>query len=96
VDSADEIYEAVGALLNAAWDGSPLRLVGVGVSGVRDASVEMPSLFEEDAPRRKRRELDRAIDRLQERFGRRKIFRAGAMRRREVGDTGSALRKESE
>jgi DNA polymerase-4 len=58
------VRDAAVALLNAAWSGSAVRLLGVGVSGLADA----PQLDLFDRPAVDR--IDHTLDALRERFGR--------------------------
>jgi DNA polymerase IV len=63
------VRDAALALLDTAWSGDAVRLLGVGVSGLADA----PQLDLFDRPANDR--IDHTLDRLRERFGR------GAIRR---------------
>lgn len=92
-DDADVIYHGGLRLLDESWDGRPIRLIGVGVSGIVEASSETLDLFEAaDAPRKDR--LTDTLDALESRFGRGAVFRAGTLRARDAGDTGSSLSEE--
>jgi DNA polymerase-4 len=62
-------------LLDACWSGDPVRLLGVGVSSLEDAS--QLDLFEGPAQERDER-LDRVLDQLRTRFGDRAVRRGGA------------------
>jgi DNA polymerase-4 len=63
------VRDAAVALLEAAWSGDPVRLLGVGVTGLAEA----PQLDLFDRPANDR--IDHTLDRLRERFGQ------GAIRR---------------
>jgi len=64
---ADVLIAATGMqLLDACWTGDPVRLLGVGVSSLEDAS--QLDLFEAPAAQRDER-LDRVLDQLRSRFG---------------------------
>ena len=63
------VRDAALALLDAAWSGSAVRLLGVGVSGLADA----PQLDLFDRPAVDR--IDHTLDALRERFGRDAIRR---------------------
>ena len=63
------VRDAAVALLDAAWSGDAVRLLGVGVSGLEDA----PQLDLFDRPANDR--IDHTLDRLRKRFGQ------GAIRR---------------
>jgi DNA polymerase-4 len=74
--SDTEVRDAAEALLDAAWNGAPVRLLGVGVSGLEDAS--QLDLFA--APRSGR--IDETLDALRARYGNNAIRRgvAGGLR----------------
>jgi DNA polymerase IV len=57
------VRDAAVALLNTAWSGDAVRLLGVGVSGLEEAP--QLDLFAQPANDR----IDRTLDRLRERFG---------------------------
>jgi DNA polymerase-4 len=78
MDDEDLIYKMSSALLDENWDGRPLRLVGVSVSGlVASGKAEQPSLFDSDEHRRK---MTVAVDSLRNRFGDASLVRAGALK----------------
>lgn len=60
------IFQAALALLEKAWDGRPVRLIGVGVSQLGDPA-QQPTLF--DQPDARREKLDQALASLRARFG---------------------------
>ena len=65
---ADRIFKAALPLLQAEIDGTAYRLLGVGVSDLRDAEFADPSdLLDIDGD--KRMKAERAMDRLRDRFG---------------------------
>jgi DNA polymerase IV len=71
------IHKTSSALLDENWDGRPLRLIGVSVSGlVLCGTAEQPSLFDTDERRRK---MIEAVDSLRDRFGDTALVRAGAI-----------------
>lgn len=63
---AAPIFQVAVRLLDAAWDGRPVRLVGVGVTQLTSALAQ-PSLF--DVPDERREKLQQALDVLRERYG---------------------------
>ncbi len=76
-------------LFEAAWSGAPVRLLGMGVSGVIDAA--QLDLFDADgAPRDTR--LDHTLDTLRERFGNAAPKRGGAPALRDLDFRGEDLR----
>jgi DNA polymerase-4 len=77
------IYRSGAALFHAHWDRAPVRLIGLGMSGVAPAGGEPIDLFAAPAAPERRRKLNETIDRLEDRFGRGKILPAKALERRE-------------
>lgn len=81
-DDETTIYRTASALLDEYWDGRPLRLIGVSVSGLLSAlGFHQHDLFSTDVHRRK---MIEAVDSLRDRFGDASVMRAGALQR---GDT---------
>jgi DNA polymerase IV len=77
-DDDHEIYRAATELLHRNWDGRPLRLIGVSVSGlVSAAGLYQHRMFERDEHRR---EMLVAVDALRDRFGDAALVKAGAIR----------------
>jgi len=66
------IRDTANALLKEAWDGAPLRLIGVGVSNIEER--EQMDLF---APEPEASVIDRTIDVLRDKFGD-SVIRRGA------------------
>ena len=90
-DQDAEIYRAALALFETTWkEGQPVRLIGVGISGLRDP-VRQLSLW--GTPSEEQDRLQKALDSVRERFGR------GALRHASdlfwEGDEKSATRNES-
>lgn len=82
----EDIYRAAKKLLHSNWDGkTPLRLLGVSLSGLIK-EFDQISLFAEDE---KKKRLDRAVDEIRERFGDDAIFRASLSSRDFLGRKGS-------
>ncbi len=78
MDDEHEIFHTASLLLDEHWDGRPLRLVGVSVSGLVNAEgYYQQSLFGGDEHRRKMLE---AVDSLRDRFGDGALVKAGVMR----------------
>ena len=82
---ADTIWRTANGLLEAEANGTPYRLIGVGLSGLGpDDDADPPDLADPDSQRRKA--VERAVDGLRARFGRDSIgrgrsFEAGGRRR---------------
>jgi len=67
---AFSLRQAALALLNKEIIAQPVRLIGVGVSGICDRKVEQLSLFGDDTQTRKKREnLSHSVDNLKEKYG---------------------------
>ena len=68
-DITREIYELAVKLFDELWDGrTPLRLLGISLTGVTDRDCVQTSLFDDGRYDRARR-LDRAVDALRGKFG---------------------------
>jgi DNA polymerase-4 len=63
---AQPIFQAALALLQKAWDGRPIRLIGVGVSRLAPPAAQ-PTLFDQPDPRLQK--LDDTLARLRARYG---------------------------
>jgi DNA polymerase-4 len=76
--TADEtqIHKVATALFDEHWDGRPLRLVGVSMSGLVSGAGHQRELFEADAHRR---QMTEAVDSLRDKFGDSALVRAGAL-----------------
>lgn len=70
---AQEIYQAATLLLQKAWDGRPVRLIGVGMANLR-AAHSQPTLFDAQDERQER--IDEALRGVRERFGEGAVKRA--------------------
>lgn len=65
ISLSNEIYKAALSILDSVELEQPIRLMGVSLSGLNH-QAQQPSLFEED---RKRADVTRAMDEVNERFG---------------------------
>ena len=83
------LAEAAIHLFEAAWSGEPVRLLGMGVSGVVEAS--QLDLFE-GGPLPRDERVDRALDTLRDRFGNAAPRRGGAPALRDLDFRGEDLR----
>jgi DNA polymerase-4 len=74
-DDGSEIYKAVCPLLaKTAVGRRPVRLLGISVSQLaHPSSQDQLSLFQQDRAARRRKDLNRALDSLHERFGNRSV-----------------------
>ena len=76
-DQAEEIYQAALALFGKVWSpGQPVRLIGVGVSGL-SSGVRQPTLWDQPSPQEER--LEQAIQELRRRFGPQAVIRASQL-----------------
>ena len=73
----EALYTAALDLFDNVWtEGQPVRLIGVGVSGFREASEQL-GLWESSASAQEREKLEATLDQLRERFGE-SIIRRGS------------------
>ena len=77
-DITNEIYEYVCRLFDEKWDGTPIRLLGVRVSGVAEESFRQMSLFD-NTDYEKLEKLDQALDEISDKFGRGAVMRASTL-----------------
>jgi DNA polymerase IV len=84
-----ELARAALRLLDGFWSGAPVRLLGMGVSGIADAA-QLDLFASSGAPRDTR--LDRALDALRDRFGPAAPRRGGAPPLRDLDFRGEDLR----
>ncbi|HSQ59940.1 MAG TPA: DNA polymerase IV [Acidobacteriota bacterium] len=71
-----QIHKVATALFEENWDGRPLRLIGVSMSGLVAGAGKQSELFDADAHRRK---MTEAVDSLRDKFGDAALVRAGAL-----------------
>jgi DNA polymerase-4 len=76
--STDVLWQAAADLLVASLDGShrPLRLLGMGASGIEHSRLQQRSLFD-DSPRRS--QLDVVADTIRDRFGTEALRRGSSL-----------------
>ncbi len=94
-DDGDVIYRTACELLAADPLPRPLRLIGVGVSGLVERAAEPLSLFDAAAEPARANDaaFQKALDEVEARFGRGKLRRAQALLADDVDDTGTDLGK---
>lgn len=71
-DDIGQIYQAASQLLEKIWQGQPVRLIGIGASGL---GAELRQLNLWDQPNEKEERLHQAVQALQARFGDKAIQR---------------------
>ena len=78
------LFQAVAQLFERAWDGKPVRLIGMGVSGLV-AGLLQESLFDvpDAAEEERRARLAAALERLRARYGDDAVLRASELKRHE-------------
>jgi len=78
-DVTNEIYQNVRQLFQESWEGQPLRLIGVALTGLTEDEFIQMSLFEDPKKREQQKKLDEAMDNIRKKFGNDKISRASTM-----------------
>lgn len=86
-DDGAVIHREACRLLERAALAEPVRLLGVGVTGLEPRAQAQPALFDEPAAGARRDRLNRALDALEGRFGPGTVARAGAAPARRAGLT---------
>ncbi|MFR5602196.1 MAG: DNA polymerase thumb domain-containing protein [Lachnospiraceae bacterium] len=79
-DSTQMIYEQSCRLLKEFWDLTPVRLIGVRTSKIADDSYRQISLFDTPASQ-KQLELEKAVDKIRDKFGVDSIKRASFLKK---------------
>lgn len=74
INTTTEIYEYVCILFGQCWKGEPIRKLGVHVSDFREQETRQFSLFDKQDSE-KLQALDRAVDKIREKYGTRAIIR---------------------
>ena len=74
IDSTTAIYEYCKKLFDEAWDGKPIRHLGVRVSDLTLADHVQLSMFEKDWEKQKK--ADQAVDQIRKKFGPHSIVRS--------------------
>ena len=77
-DDGDALYREARRLLERASLAEPVRLLGVGVTGLEPYAARQSGLFDEPVADARRDRLNRALDAVAERFGAGSVVRAGA------------------
>lgn len=69
ISSNEDIYDVACQLLKTMWKGDPIRLVGIRVTDFTDKAYEQISLFEEVGKIEKRDKVQKAMDEINEKYG---------------------------
>ena len=91
-DVTEEIYDTACRLLEALWDGRPLRLLGVSTSRVSYEEYRQYNLFDREKYDRLEK-CNQAIDTIRARFGEDSVMRASFLKTG-VSHTSGGLNKE--
>lgn len=75
VDDGQAIAEAACRLLRNSGPSVPIRLIGVGCTNLEEAEIDQVQLFT-DAEMQRRKQLNRVLDRIDDRFGEGTVKRA--------------------
>ena len=75
-DTTSEIYDMAVMLMKEAWKGEPLRLIGLSASDIDKDGFQQMSLFGEEE-REKQKNLDKALDKIRDKYGNNSVMRAG-------------------
>lgn len=75
INTTSEIYKYACMLFNQCWKGEPIRHLGVSVSNFCNKEMQQLSLFDL-RDREELEQLEKAIDKIRQRFGDRAIMRA--------------------
>lgn len=84
-DSTTVIYQQARKLLYDFWDLTPVRLIGVRTSKIADDSYCQMSLFD-TGKNRKMEQLEKAVDRIRDKFGTDSIKRASFLKEDSIVD----------
>lgn len=74
INTTTEIYEYIRLLFDQSWKGEPIRHLGVHVSDFQESDVRQCSLFDR-ADTERLQALDKAVDRIRDKYGTRSIIR---------------------
>lgn len=84
-DSTAVIYENACRLLKEFWDRTPLRLLGVRATKITEEGFCQLNLFESEQAR-KRKEMEKAVDHIREKFGTDSVKRASFLKKDSIVD----------
>lgn len=91
-DSTSVLYDYSCRLLRESWNMTPLRLMGVRAGKISDHEFSQMSLF--DDPRlQKKKDLEKAVDLIRNRFGTDSIKRASFLKKDAIVDHAASKKK---
>lgn len=82
-DNTKTIFDEAVSLFNDLWDKEPIRLIGIRLDQLSDKTIYQSNLFEDINKVTNDNELDKILDNLNEKFGKKIIKRAGTYRKEE-------------
>jgi DNA polymerase-4 len=91
-DSTSIIYETACRLLKDFWDRTPLRLIGVRTTKITEEGYCQLNLFESEQIR-KRKEMEKAVDHIRNKFGTDSVKRASFLKDDSIVDHVSGKEK---
>ena len=91
-DSTSIIYETACKLIKDFWDKTPLRLIGVRTTKITDEGYCQLNLFESEQSR-KRKEMEKAVDTIRNKFGTDSVKRASFLKEDSIVDHVSGKEK---
>ena len=71
-----EIFKAAGELFDELWDGTPIRLLGIQITKLKDKDESRQLSLFDDKDYEKLEAVDSAIDSIRERYGMDSVKRA--------------------
>lgn len=91
-DSTSVLYEYACRLLRESWNTTPLRLMGVRAGKISDDGFSQMSLFD-DPGLQKKKELEKAVDAIRNRYGIDSIKRASFLKKDSIVDHAASKKK---
>lgn len=76
INKSSEVFEISKKLFDEFWDETPLRLIGISLSGLTDVGTYQVSLFEDVNSLDKADDLEKALDKIKEKYGVKSIKKA--------------------
>lgn len=94
-DITNEIYQAACQVFAELWDGTPIRLLGVHTSRVKDdGDFRQMTLFDQGTDYEKLRKLDAAVDEIRGRFGSDSVKRAVFLEEKRIDHLSGGISRE--